>query len=1063
MRILVLNILRGVRRRIFQYLGIALLLIIIIATMTGLYGSSDRVQFAFSQVEQNSGVYDYRIDFEELNDYKNVDQSLVRIKDIIKKQFPNTLPDYDTIINQIDEITTSNIQNNSLPAVSGTLDENLKTYLLNWGVSYKSILINDILNTDVKIDPLTSNYQLKKSFLKSFTYNNKDRKWFFTFEDAYYLNELTFPTDRFNFSPYRNGFNEIYLVQGRNVSAIDEVIINPTFAKKNHIAIDDHFSFLPNQTFKVVGFGYTYWGTIPPLTADNIEANPNNTTPVFTTREWLNQYLYDNSNYLSNLLTPFFLKVENNDAFFQNRLESILNKTFNFNYGSLVIANSDDLRSGAMKQNFNMQNIIYSAISFIVMLAAVFIVLSYVKKEIDLQKKQIGLIKALGYNNLEISFGFTLLFFLLSIISTSLGFLLGLPLQMRFNDLSDFGFFLPLTPIFFSWISLVIAVIVTTIIFTLTSYWQSYSSLNKNPLLLINDRSSNTSSKLLVIFKKPFNYWKFKPRLAVSFALKSVGKLVLIFFIFVFATFLLLFENVAIDIFDKKIENFYSYVNKDVFYYNSTVNMYKFDDNGKIQTQIYDWVIEKNLDTTKELTSDTFHIDSQAKKDRLDQLKAETNYKEYYITSAEVTLLYRNTHAPNNCLDYITANDAGFINQLEATVICQALNKFFDMIISQTGMNPQVENLPGFAIGQNILNNNYYPNLEFSASSPAAWIGHDQGPLISKKSFLISLYNNSDPNNPLVWKNWFNIREENGRDIDPVFNSSHNLVQEQVTYIDGFGARQTKDAYIVPAVISKALATLNKYQVGNRVLMIINSNGRFIPVIFNIRGVTTTNLDTPAYYFNIDDLRKVIGYVDGSNQPLIDSFNTLYSKDRSSFFPLNSINIAQPDNDYSMNGLQNNFLVINTIPLVMPLIKERLGQIFSSIKTIIEISKWLTVIALAFVLIIIVNMILDNNLMIIAMMKAMGYRINEINLLIIGSYIFTLLMAFILGTVFSYVIWGIILWIVAKLSSTIFILPILPLTIFLSFLLIFVIIVIGYAVGLYFIKFKPVASLLQSE
>jgi len=50
-------------------------------------------------------------------------------------------------------------------------------------------------------------------------------------------------------------------------------------------------------------------------------------------------------------------------------------------------------------------------------------------------------------------------------------------------------------------------------------------------------------------------------------------------------------------------------------------------------------------------------------------------------------------------------------------------------------------------------------------------------------------------------------------------------------------------------------------------------------------------------------------------------------------------------------------------------------------------------------------MILDNNLIIIAMMKASGYRTSEINSLIIGAYILTLVLAFVVGTVFGYLTW----------------------------------------------------------
>lgn len=1066
MRILVLNILRGVKKRLFQYIGIGLLLIIIVSTMTGLYGSSERSQRAYSSLEENSGIYDYHIKTELINDYKDPDQAVTKIKAVMKEPFANEA-DKDEIATQIDAIKASDIQNNVFP--SGVTNEKLKTYLLNWGVSYKSILINDILNVEVKNDGATSHYQISKSFLKSFNHNIKEKKMFFVFEDAFYP-EPSFPsaTTPFDLRPERNGMNEVYIVAGQKATSANEVVINPTFANKRGLKLNQTFEFLPGQNLKVVGFGYTYWGIFPPFTADNIDANPNNTTPVFSNREWMNEYLYNNSSYLSNLETPFFLKVANKDVFFPDKLENILNEFFNFNYGSLVIPNSEDLRSGSMKQSFNMQNIIYSAISFIVLLAAVFIVLSYVKKEIELQKKQLGLVKALGYNNKEISTGFTLLFFIVSLLSTGIGFALGLPLQMRFNSLSDLGSFLPLPVVHFSVLALVISVIFTTIIFTFASFLQAYNSLSKDPLLLIYDQTTSTSAKWLTILKKPFNYWKFKPRLAVSFALKSVGKLALIALIFVFASFLLMFENVALDVVDKKIDNFYGFVSKDVYTYNQTIGMYKFDDQGKITDQIYDWVLEKNLDPTKEIKSDTFHIDTQQKYDDLKALQSKESYKGYYITSAEVNLLYQNTQDPDKpgsmdkAKEYVEAG-AGIIQEPELTIVCMALAKFFDLIIGATGLNPQFDALPGFSLGQNILNNKYYPNLEFRASTPASWKDHDQGPMNAKRIDVVSLYNDSNPDNPLVWKSWFNLNEEKGRDIDPVFNSSHNLHQQEVTYVNGFGQTKTDMAYVIPTVISKALASLNNYRIGDQRLSIINADGRFTPIIFDVKGITTMNLDIATFYLNIDDLRKAIGYIDENNQPRKDAFNNVYSKDASSVFPLNSINIAQPDNDYSMAGLQSGWTMINKIPMIMPLVKDRLGQIFDSIKTIIQISMWLTIIALAFVLIIIVNMILDNNLMIIAMMKAMGYRINEINLLIIGSYIFTLIVAFIFGTVLSYVTWGIILWIVGKLSSTIFLLPISALTIFLSFLLIFAVIIVGYVVGLYFIKFKPVSSLLQSD
>lgn len=1060
---LVKNILRGVKRRIFQYLGIIVLLIIVVATMASLYSNSERLSFGFNAVAEHSGTYDYRIQVEKISDYKETNNALNRIKDILKNQFPKeTLPNYDTIINQIDMIKSNDIENNLLPVVTNdVLDLNLQELLLNWGINYKAILINDILNNEINNDDKTSYYQIKKSFLKSFD-SNQRKKRFFSFEDGFYLQETpSWFLDknlRFNFSPYRNNFNQVYITEGRKPEQVKEVVINPTFAKKNHIALNDEYDFLPDQKLKVVGFGYSYWGIMAQPSIDNINPSSKNTTQVFTTREWINQYLSNNSR-SSKIMANFFLKIKNKDSFFTNKIENIFSATFNFNYGNLLADSNNDYRSGFLKRNFQMGEIVYSAISFIVMLAAIFIVVLYVKKEVNLQKKQLGLIKALGYNNYEIIFGFTFLIFLIAIFSTVIGFVLSLPLQMYFNNLANLGYALPLPSIHFSYFALLVSVVFSTLIFTFASYIQSYSILTKNPLALVHDRPTNGATKWIAFFKKPFNHWSFKPRLAISFALKSTGKLVLIFLLFIFVNFLLLFQIIISDVFNSKINNLQNYVNSEVYLSTNTFNMYKFDSQGKITSQIYDWVTEKDLDSEKAIKSDMFHIDSEQKFSDLTKIITADNFKNYYIRSEEMNDLYQNIIKEG--VAYIRPSGSDFISEAMAESLYENLINFFTMFINYSGIDLTVQPLPGIAIGQMIINNDYYPNLEFMVNSPTKWFDHKQGSLLSKFNQVVSLYNNNDQDNPLLWKQWFNLKEAHGLNLDTIFSDAHNLATEEVTYIDGFGNKETQNAYIIPSVISKSLAVLNKYKIGDEVLMILNTNNKFIPIIFDVRGIITTNLDTAHFYVQIDDLRRVIDYTI-NGEPIQDSFNNYYSKNKT-FLPLNSVNILQSDNNYSLASLQNSWNLINNDPFVFPLIKEQMVKMFQSVKDVVDITKWLTIFALAFVLFILVNMILDNNLLIIAMMKALGYRINEINSLIIGSYILALVLAFIVGTVLGYLAWWIIILLVARLVSMTFILPINFVTILVTFAIIFFVIMIGYFIGLYFIKFKSVSNLLQSE
>jgi len=63
---------------------------------------------------------------------------------------------------------------------------------------------------------------------------------------------------RFDFSPYRNSFNQVYISEGKKPQNENEVVVNPIFAKKHKIALNDQFTFLSNEKLKVVGFGYSY-------------------------------------------------------------------------------------------------------------------------------------------------------------------------------------------------------------------------------------------------------------------------------------------------------------------------------------------------------------------------------------------------------------------------------------------------------------------------------------------------------------------------------------------------------------------------------------------------------------------------------------------------------------------------------------------------------------------------------------------------------------------------------------------------------------------------------------
>lgn len=66
-------------------------------------------------------------------------------------------------------------------------------------------------------------------------------------------------------------------------------------------------------------------------------------------------------------------------------------------------------------------------------------------------------------------------------------------------------------------------------------------------------------------------------------------------------------------------------------------------------------------------------------------------------------------------------------------IICQNIHQIFNYISTNTGINPEINPLPGISLGLNIYNNKYYPTIEINLRPPNEWKGHNQGRMLAKK------------------------------------------------------------------------------------------------------------------------------------------------------------------------------------------------------------------------------------------------------------------------------------------------------------------------------------------
>lgn len=128
------------------------------------------------------------------------------------------------------------------------------------------------------------------------------------------------------------------------------------------------------------------------------------------------------------------------------------------------------------------------------LITSVIMLLFYIKHYIDMHKKELGILKALGYSNLKIAKNFYI-FGISVFIGAILGFLGAFLLMPAFYELQNEDKILPEIVIHFHPAVLVCFVILPTALFALLAIFYAFFKLRKNVLLLLKD-DFQVSSKI---------------------------------------------------------------------------------------------------------------------------------------------------------------------------------------------------------------------------------------------------------------------------------------------------------------------------------------------------------------------------------------------------------------------------------------------------------------------------------------------------------------------------------------------------------------------------------------
>lgn len=179
--------------------------------------------------------------------------------------------------------------------------------------------------------------------------------------------------------------------------------------------------------------------------------------------------------------------------------------TLFLNFNMDIVTIKDQITSEAVMGLYDAQVVMGKVISAIsggcLLLTSVVMLFFYIKHYIDVHKKELGILKALGYSDLRIAKGFWVFGFSI-FLGTAIGFGSSFTLMPTFYRVMNEDAILPDIPVHFNSVLVLYLVILPTLLFAFLSVMYSYLKLKRPVLELLRGKTEGMNSKKKIREKK---------------------------------------------------------------------------------------------------------------------------------------------------------------------------------------------------------------------------------------------------------------------------------------------------------------------------------------------------------------------------------------------------------------------------------------------------------------------------------------------------------------------------------------------------------------------------------
>lgn len=309
-------------------------------------------------------------------------------------------------------------------------------------------------------------------------------------------------------------------------------ILNENSQLKVRIKSKSGSTILENETENLINVNlkkhFKYWSHLK--SKQKIDISSNQDREGYFIAKWHNNQNKDFNKIVTNLKEYFTNNVNSDQPFVFKANDS----SYRF-YGRVNV----------------LPNILYSykitAMTLLIITLAVslIVILLITKKRVESSKMQIGILKSLGYSSRTIALGYLIYPLVAALIGGSLGYFIGLILQIPIINIFSWYFAIPLGNFSFDIFSLFFSLVILFIILGIFSSISIAIYISGNPLKLIRSQEGSKAMALTKTISYINRGKKFETRFRGAIFSKSISKVLTIAFVMLLSTILMTFSIAA--------------------------------------------------------------------------------------------------------------------------------------------------------------------------------------------------------------------------------------------------------------------------------------------------------------------------------------------------------------------------------------------------------------------------------------------------------------------------------------------------------------------------------------